>query len=165
MTNRVLLGNRSTGGMGLYISKSTHNALTCDHKELLFDSSQKRTGEVYAGGNQTTLGTGGQNIYTTGSKTSLGYIPMIVHIESVKGEKEWETNLYYGPWGYTTEAAFIETTLTTITGYEMACSDLTEMDAAGDDGVGNARTMSNLKWVALKIPLGYGYMTSANFDS
>jgi hypothetical protein len=47
----------------------------------------------------------------------------------------------------------------------MACSDLTEMDAAGDDGVGNARTMSNLKWVALKIPLGYGYMTSANFDS
>ena len=50
MANRVLLGNRATGGYGLYVSKANSNVLTCDRKELLFDSSQKRAGEVYAGG-------------------------------------------------------------------------------------------------------------------
>ena len=79
MANRVLAGNRSTGGYGLYVSKANSNVLTCDRKDLLFDSSQKRAGEVYAGGNQGTIGTGGQNIYTTGSKDSLGYIPLIIH--------------------------------------------------------------------------------------
>ena len=48
MANRVLAGNRSTGGYGLYVSKANSNVLTCDRKELLFDSSQKRAGEVYA---------------------------------------------------------------------------------------------------------------------
>ena len=164
-TNRVLAGNRSTGGYGLYVSKANSNVLTCDRKELLFDSSQKRAGEVYAGGNQGTIGTGGQNIYTTGSKDNLGYIPLVIHTESIKGEKEWVYNVMYGPWWWTDEIALIKTTLTTITGSAMSCDDLEDMDAAGDDGIGAARSISDIRWLALKIPCAYGYMTSANFDT
>ena len=41
MANRVLAGNRSDGGYGLYVSKANSNVLTCDKKDLLFDSTQK----------------------------------------------------------------------------------------------------------------------------
>lgn len=50
MANRVLLGNRATGGQGLYISKAGQNVLTCADKELLFDSRKFRTAQIYAGG-------------------------------------------------------------------------------------------------------------------
>ena len=165
MANRVLIGNRSTGGYGLYVSKANSNVLNCDRKELLFDSSQKRAAEVYAGGNQTTINTSGQNIYTTGSKASLGYIPLVIHTESIKGEQEDVFNQYYGPWHWTDEVAFLKTTLTTITGSSMLAEDLEEMDSSGDDGIDDARSMSNVRWLALKIPCAYGYMTSANFDT
>ena len=36
MANRVLLGNRSTGGYGLYVSESGQNVLTCSKDKLLF---------------------------------------------------------------------------------------------------------------------------------
>ena len=47
----------------------------------------------------------------------------------------------------------------------MSCDDLEDMDAAGDDGIGAARSISDIRWLALKIPCAYGYMTSANFDT
>ena len=33
MANRVLMGNRSSGGYGLYVSKAHSNVLTCDDKD------------------------------------------------------------------------------------------------------------------------------------
>ena len=39
MANRVLLGNRSTGGYGLYISKAGSNVLNCDLNDLTFNSN------------------------------------------------------------------------------------------------------------------------------
>ena len=39
MANRGLVGNRATGGYGLYISKSGSNVLTCDYKDLVFNAS------------------------------------------------------------------------------------------------------------------------------
>ena len=87
MANRVLLGNRSTGGYGLYVSKANSNVLTCDRKELLFDSSQKRAGEVYAGGSQSSIaGNASQSFLSTGSKDNLGYIPLVVWTEDKRGE-------------------------------------------------------------------------------
>jgi len=55
MGNRVLLGNRSTGGYGFYVSKSGQNVLTCADKELLFDSRTSRTGQIYAGANNLSF--------------------------------------------------------------------------------------------------------------
>ena len=50
MARRVLLGNRSTGGHGLYISKAGSNVEDCADKFLLFDSRKSRTAQIYAGG-------------------------------------------------------------------------------------------------------------------
>ena len=111
MANRVLLGNRSTGGYGLYVSKANSNVLTCARKELLFDASQPRAGEIYAGGSQSSLGTSGQNFLTTSSKSSLGYIPMVVHTEDKRGDKNigsFNENLYLA------RTDTIETTTNTI---------------------------------------------------
>ncbi len=49
MANRVLLGNRATGGQGLYVSKVGQNVLTCADNQLLFDSRKSRTAQIYAG--------------------------------------------------------------------------------------------------------------------
>ena len=85
MANRVLMGNRSTGGYGLYVSKSGSNVLNCARKDLLFDASQSRAGEVYAGGSLSSLGNTTQNFLSTGSKANLGYIPLVVSTEDRRG--------------------------------------------------------------------------------
>ena len=38
MANRILLGNRSSGGYGIYVSKSGSDVLTCDVDDLTFSS-------------------------------------------------------------------------------------------------------------------------------
>ena len=38
MANRVLIGNRSSGGYGIYVSKSGSDVLTCDVDDLIFSS-------------------------------------------------------------------------------------------------------------------------------
>ena len=43
MANRVLAGNRTTGGYGLYVSKPTANVLTCGVGDLLFASGNLDT--------------------------------------------------------------------------------------------------------------------------
>ncbi len=47
MANRVLLGNRSTGGYGLYISESGENVLTCNKSKLLFYTDSGETGSSF----------------------------------------------------------------------------------------------------------------------
>ena len=112
MANRVLAGNRATGGYGLYVSKADEDVLTCDRKKLLFDSSQKRAGEVYAGGTQSSLSTSGQNFLTTSSKDSLGYIPLVIHTEDKVGEKDIQDG---DETFYESNTALMETTINTIT--------------------------------------------------
>ena len=46
MANRVLLGNRATGGYGLYVSKTGSNVLTCSDNELIFDSRKSYFGQL-----------------------------------------------------------------------------------------------------------------------
>ena len=164
MANRVLLGNRSTGGYGLYVSKANSNVLNCDRKELLFDSSQKRSGEVYAGGSQSSISLGGsQSFLSTGNKSNLGYIPLVIWTEDKRGERsvvDGDDEIYR------LRQDFIETTTSTIApkslGKQISASD------NGGDGISNRNSSdscTNLKFMVLKIPCAYGYMTSANFDT
>ena len=86
-TNRVLIGNRATGGYGLYVSKANSDVLDCADKELLFDSREKRGGQVYAGGGPLNITSGNsQSFLTTGSKDNLGYIPLAICNEDYAGE-------------------------------------------------------------------------------
>ena len=165
MANRVLLGNRATGGYGAYVSKAgNNNVLSCDRKELLFDSSQPRAGEIYAGGSQSSLSSG-QNFLTTNSKSSLGYIPMVIHTEDKRGEINSLTGTDEG--FYTDRMDVIETTLNTITPKTVGfvpSSDTSSFGTVVQSRI-SGTSCTNIKFMVLKIPLAYGYMTNANFTS
>ena len=47
MANRVLVGNRATGGYGLYVSESAQNVLTCSKDKLLFYTDSGETGSSF----------------------------------------------------------------------------------------------------------------------
>ena len=163
-TNRVLAGNRSTGGYGLYVSKANSNVLTCDRKDLLFDSSQKRAADVYAGGSQSSIGnTSSQSFLSTGTKDALGYIPLVKWTEDKRGER----SLVDGDdEQYRSRGDFIETTTSTIAPKTLGVGISSGGD--GGDGIDNrysGDSCTNIKFMVLKIPCAYGYMTSANFDT
>jgi len=164
MANRVLLGNRATGGYGLYVSKAGSNVLNCNKKDLLFDSSQKRAGETYAGGTQSSLSTTGQNFLSTGSKASLGYIPLVISAEDLRGEKDIQAG---DEEFYQSRTDVIETTSSTVRPRSMEGSISSTTTALGSPFVGrdSGSACTNFKFMVLKIPCAYGYMTSANFDT
>ena len=164
MANRILAGNRSTGGYGLYVSKAGSNVLNCDGKQLLFDASQKRAGEVYAGGTQSSLSTSGQNFLSTGSKATLGYIPLVICTEDLKGEKDWSDG---DEDFYQSRTDMIETTSSTLKPKSMEGSVDSTTSALGSPFVSRdgGSACTNFKFMVLKIPCAYGYMTSANFDT
>ena len=163
-TNRVLAGNRSTGGYGLYVSKANSNVLTCDRKELLFDSSQKRGGEVYAGGSQSSIaGSASQSFLSTGSKDALGYIPLVMWTEDKRGERA----IVDGDdefWRLRQD--MIETSSSTIS--PKSLGQQIDPSTTASSGIYNRESndsCTNIKFMVLKIPCAYGYMTSANFDT
>ena len=61
MANRVLIGNRSTGGYGLYVSAPSADVLTCAHGDLTFwtDSGETGSNFVSKGIHQTVPWSGG----------------------------------------------------------------------------------------------------------
>ncbi len=168
MANRVLLGNRATGGYGMYVSKAGNNVLTCNRKELLFDSSQKRAGEVYAGGTQSSIGNSGQNFLTTGSKSNLGYIPLVVYTEDKRGEFDDNQGLDQL---YISRRDFVKTTTSTITPKTLGQQVNPVQQPLGGfpqpgSSIFNRRTAdacTNFKFLVLKIPCAYGYMNSTYF--
>ena len=168
MANRVLLGNRATGGYGMYVSKAGSNVLTCNRKELLFDSSQKRAGEVYAGGTQSSIGNSGINFLTTGSKSNLGYIPLVIYTEDKRGGFDDSTGVDLL---YISRRDFIKTTSSTITPKTLGeqvnpvSSPLNGFPSPATSILNrrSADACTNFKFLVLKIPCAYGYMNSTYF--
>tara|TARA_Y100001951_G_C11236639_1_gene237850 strand:+ start:282 stop:788 length:507 start_codon:yes stop_codon:yes gene_type:complete len=168
MANRVLMGQYPGSGsqpLGFFVSKAASNVLTCAKKDLLFDSSQKRAGEVYAGGSLSSLTTV-QSYLTTGSKDSLGYIPLVLWTEDKKGERE--VSPAFGAEYWTDRLDVIETT---IYGVEDARANIGSVNAEyvsnsnmSTGRYGGISDCTNIKFMVLKIPCAYGYMTSAYFD-
>ena len=167
MANRVLLGNRSTGGYGLYVSKEGQNVLTCADKELIFDSRANRTGLVYAGATGLDLGDSADNFLTTGSKASLGYPPLVVVSEKNTGERYSSSADQY-----TDQISFWKTTTSTITpatgqtatNNSGVLSGTSPSDGRAISGVSTAQEDANdVSYFVLRIPCAYGYMTSTYF--
>jgi hypothetical protein len=176
MANRVLLGNRSTGGYGVYVSKANSNVLTCDDKDLLLSSNAKVSGAmpVYAGGSQSSLSSS-LNFLTTSSKDNLGYIPLVI-------TNEVENRIWN--WGAKTSGAadiqlcqnnvsfftYTSSTLTPALLRPFPANDVdgvveTRRTSTGDYGsnTGGTQACTGLEFVVLKIPCAYGYMTSTYF--
>ena len=167
MANRVLLGNRSTGGYGLYVSKEGQNVLTCADNELIFDSRANRTGLVYAGATGLNLGDSADNFLTTGSKASLGYPPLVVVSEKNTGERYSSSADQY-----TDQISFWKTTTSTITpatgqtatNNSGVLSGTSPSDGRAISGVSTSQEdATNVSYFVLRIPCAYGYMTSTYF--
>ena len=74
MANRVLLGNRSTGGYGLYVSRLTSNVLDCANDKLMFNTNSGETGSNFFSAGHFQLvpvsgGTGSSAPVTTSTTT------------------------------------------------------------------------------------------------
>jgi len=185
MANRVLIGNKSASnspgtnyGYGMYVSKAGKDVLTCGRKDLLFDSSQGTgaSGFEYAGGQQSSLSSSGQNFLTTGSKDGLGYIPLVIHMEDMMQNHNWATagGSQTKEW-YATRTDILKTTASTI--YPARFGPLStespsnsnfvavgRRTASADVGLGSSQACTNLAFMVLKIPLAYGYMNSTYFE-
>jgi len=170
MANRVLLGQLASGVHGLKVSKPGINALTAATKDLLFDSTSVRTGMVYAGGQDLTLNDAADNYLTTGSKASLGYIPLVIFSEKNNGQIEVDdidTSLYgseISSWKTTTSTV---TPVTCQTGGVVSGNQLEgglPTNGRGYDGISSANENAiNVNYFVLRIPCAFGYMNNTYF--
>ena len=170
MANRVLLGNRPTGGYGLYVSKANSNVLDCDKKELLFDSSEYRgTGQVYAGGGSLNITSGSsQDFLTTGSKDNLGYIPLVICNEDYAGE--WRAAYTQSGTAHEIWQSRVDVMKTTSSAITPIYLDYSTGTYVYDDRrnsteahFGGDQACTNLHFTVLKIPCAYGYMNGTYF--
>ena len=170
MANRVLLGNRATGGYGLYVSKANSNVLDCDKKELLFDSSEYRgTGQVYAGGGALNITSGSsQDFLTTGSKDNLGYIPLVIYNEDYAGE--WRAAYTQSGTAHEIWQSRVDVMKTTSSAITPIYLDYSTGTYVYDDRrnsteahFGGDQACTNLHFTVLKIPCAYGYMNGTYF--
>ena len=171
MGNRVLLGNRSTGGYGLYVSKEGQNVLTCASKELVFDSRAHRTGLVYAGATGLNLNDSADNFLTTGSKANLGYPPLVIATEKLSGEADGHGGQSDGD--FVDQISFWKTTSSTITpatgkpastGSNGVMAASAPADGRNYDGLSSSEeNATNVSYFVLRIPCAYGYMNSTYF--
>ena len=73
MANRILAGNRSTGGYGLYVSR-TGEDVTSTTNALAFDSRAASSPVVHSAGDGTIAGS--TNLGSATIAHNLGYIPL-----------------------------------------------------------------------------------------
>ena len=178
MANRVLLGKTASGVFGLKVSKPGIDVTSGADKDMLFNSTSVRTGLVYAGGSALNFDgggtnpseTGGQNFLTTGSKASLGYIPLVIFSEKNNGEIEIQDG---DEQLYVSERSLWKTTTSTVTPVEaqpggVGGSNVLEganpSDGRGYNGVSDSdEDAINVSFFVLRIPCAFGYMNSTYF--
>tara|TARA_R110000744_G_C19288352_1_gene554400 strand:+ start:661 stop:1107 length:447 start_codon:yes stop_codon:yes gene_type:complete len=105
MANRVLMGNRATGGYGLYVSQTGENVLTCNKSKLLFYTDSGETGSAFVakGMHQAVP-------YSGGVGTTAPIITNSVSISSgatasVSYQNLGDDNFLYTKKGYTADAS------------------------------------------------------------
>ena len=173
MANRVLIGKMGSD-FGIKVSKEGFDVTTTADKNLLFDSTSRRTGLVYAGGAGLSLGDSAQNFLTTGSKASLGYIPLVIFSEKNNGEidaVDGDVSLYISErslWSTTTS------TVTPVSGQPGGVDGSNVLQGA-NPSAGRSYGLSSsvlpssdenaldVSFFVLRIPCAFGYMNSTYF--
>ena len=143
MANRILigsLGNGSNPDKGIFISQPGDNVLS-PSEPLLFDSTSKRSGMQYAGGNASSTTT----IEWSSVKGTLGYIPIAISMDNRTGFEALDDG--------TDLIAEDRTAAHKIT---------TTHISPVKEGDGSGRTATNFKFVILRIPCQYGKMTDSS---
>ena len=154
---------------GLKVSKDGADVTTCAQKDLLFDSTSVRTGLVYAGAKSLTLNDSADNFLTTGSKASLGYIPLVIAVEKNMGERfEGDGSEYVeideiSLWK-TTTSTFTPCTAANLDGASTSSEYTGPTDGRSYDQISSTNENAiNVSYFVLRIPCAYGYMTSTYF--
>lgn len=140
MANRV-----SISVDGIKISQIGDNVLS-PSEPLLFDSTSKRSGMVYAGGNASSASSSG--VFWSSTKGTLGYIPLIIGTDDNAGSKEVYTN-------NDTVEEYYE-------GGDLIESTTTHAYPRDIDTHGGTRSATNLKIMVMRIPMQYGNMNTAS---
>ena len=169
MANRVIIGKIGSD-FGLKVSKPGVDVTTGANKDMLFDSTSVRTGLVYAGGAGLQLGDSAQNFLTTGSKASLGYIPLVIFSEKNNGEidiQDGDVQLYVSErslWSTTSSE------VTPVTGLQAGVDGSNVLQGFNPDpgrsydGVTSANENAlDVSFFVLRIPCAFGYMNSTYF--
>ena len=172
MANRVLVGKMGSD-FGIKVSKEGFDVTTTADKNLLFDSTSRRTGLVYAGATGLTLNDSADNYLTTGSKTSLGYPPLVIFSEKNNG------NLLFDDFqGDVSQMSIWKTTTSTVTpctanvaavsffGGNNIFTGTLPSDGRGYDSVNPSNENAiNVSYFVLRIPCAWGYMNDTYFGS
>lgn len=97
MANRVLLGNKGSD-YGLWISKPSVDVTSANRRDLIFDSTDGRTGNVLKILDLTVSNATSGVVYFNGDQSSIGYIPFIL-ISEIDGSNveglTWYYNLFF----------------------------------------------------------------------
>jgi len=169
MANRVLVGKMGSD-FGIKVSKEGFDVTTTADKNLLFDSTAGRTGLVYAGATGLQLANSSDNYLTTGSKTSLGYPPIVVFSERNNG------NLIFGDIGNeggdVSQMSIWKTTTSTVTPCTANVATVVGQtffgvrptDGRNYDQVNSSKEDAfDVSYFVLRIPCAWGYMNSTYF--
>ena len=176
MANRVALGKLDSTNYGLRVSKENENVLTTASKNLVFDSTVTRCGQIYAGGSNS--GTSSTITWTSGSKPTLTYIPMyLIFEQGVKVLHEFET------YANIEEAGDLYQINNQAFGWELTNSGLTPKTTNENGWITNnsgnqqvigdtyfnlfyvGRTSNATSFLVLRIPSAYGFMGSTYVDA
>ena len=184
MVDRVLISTT-----GAKVSKPGANVSTCSNKDLLFNSARYRSGMIYAGGQGLSISSSGSNFLTTNSKSSLGYIPLVVSTEKIMGAREWSdaeeefwishinmfettTSTYtpvHGDFDFPSEGSSYSgsSPFGTKTYYGWSSRrSMTNFIVAGrnyEDLATTSEQNTNCNYYVLRIPCAFGYMNSTYF--
>ena len=172
MANRVLIGKMGSD-FGIKVSKEGFDVTTTADKNLLFDSTSRRTGLVYAGATGLTLNDSADNYLTTGSKTSLGYPPLVIFSEKNNGNLQFDDFQ-----GDVSQMSIWKTTTSTVTpctanvaavsffGGNNIFTGTLPSDGRGYDSVNPSNEIAiNVSYFVLRIPCAWGYMNDTYFGS
>ena len=138
MANRILLGKEGSNYV-LKVSEPTDNVLS-PSEPLIYDSTAARTGEVYAGGFQSST----DGVDWSATKGTLGFIPLIISTDDQSGNQEIQDTSTIGEYIDRAGAYYVTTTRIE---YETVDGD---------------RTATNARFIVLRCPCQYGNMTTAS---
>ena len=162
MANRILLGSDGTT-YALKVSRKNDNVLSPSNP-LLFDSTRSYwQGQIYAGGqaSSTTSVTwsatkGALNIAST------NVIPLVFAVDEDRGPYKVLGAVTNGLTGtdtrFVSQFSTFQSTTTTIAGAQFASKN--PSTTVVPEPMGGTRTSTNLRFLVLKIPCAYGFMSN-----
>jgi hypothetical protein len=164
MTARVLLGNDGS----TYVLKISRKGddVTNPSNPLLFDSTRSYwQGQVYAGGQASS--TSSVNWAATKGSLSIGgtnVIPLIFATDNQRGKYKTIASVTSGLDGddfrEVSNFATFETTTTSLNGVQFSNKNPSLSGATNGEYMGGTRTSTGLKFLVLKIPCAFGFMSN-----